>query len=342
MTDPVTDTDRLRDLLAQTTPTDPDLTAAERSAAVVRRGRAARRRDRALVAGAAAAVLVVAVAVPLALRDGDDAEPDVAATPTAAPCPTDPIDMTQPGELLGIGDVVAVRACPAVGEDGEPLPSQPLVGDDAAAFADDVEALPAYQMPQMCLVASIKPQPWALRVETTDGTAYFLGSTMRTCSSLSIGRVDRGTDAILAAFTGNLVRQRSGIPDLACPPGERLADGAPTWNASFGPSTATAGVVCYRADPMGADEYDGVEATLDDAQLAAIRDDLASNREQADDGGMCIDTGPQRLVVLEDADGDQAAWVDDRCTGQFAGPGGYWMPGQEAQQAIEDALTRGE
>lgn len=43
----MTETDRLRDLLEQAAPTTPDVAAPDRTAAVVRRGRTARRRDRA-------------------------------------------------------------------------------------------------------------------------------------------------------------------------------------------------------------------------------------------------------------------------------------------------------
>jgi hypothetical protein len=334
-------TDQLRDLLERAAPHDPDLSPADRTDAVVRRGRAARRRDRALVAAAGVAVLVTAVAVPVALEGGgDDDRTDLATpAPTASPCPADPIEVARPVASLGLGDLVAVRACPAEGEQGEPLPGVPLEGDAAAAFAVDVEALPAYRLPDLCMVANVVPQPWALQFETTDGTTYFLGSTMRTCSSISIGGADRGVDAILAAFDGNLVRQESGIPGLACPPGDRLADGAPTWNASFDPSAAIAGVVCYRVDPMGSREYSAREGRLTAEELAAVRDDLSGDLRAAD-GGMCTDTGPQRMVLLADGSGDQVAYVDDNCSGLFAGPHGFWHPSAEAEQAITSALSR--
>ena len=336
-------TENLRDLLERAAPHDPGLSPAERSDAVVRRGRAARRRDRALVAAAGVAVLVAAVAVPVALRGGGDGGRDDVATPapTASPCPADPLPADGPMAVLDLGDVVAVRACPAVGEQGEPLPGVPLEGEAAAAFAADVEALPAYRMPDFCAVANVTPQPWLLQVDTADGTTYLFGSTMRACSSISIGGVERGTDAVVAAFDGNVARQETGIPALACPPGDRLADGAPTWNASFDVSAATAGVVCYRGDPLGATEYDAVEATLDPDQLATIRDDLAAGVAPSTELTGCTDTGPQRMVLLEDADGDQAAWVDDQCVGTFAGPGGTWAPGRPAERAIDAALTRG-
>jgi hypothetical protein len=144
---------------------------------------------------------------------------------------------------------------------------------------------------------------------------------------------------VIAAFEGNLARQESGVPELACPPGERLADGAPTWNASFDPSTATAGVVCYRVDPLGAREYAELDGALEEEQLATVRDELAGELLTADTNTMCTDTGPQRMVVLEDADGDQAAWVDDNCSGVLAGPQGFWRPSAEAEQAIDDALS---
>jgi hypothetical protein len=234
--------------------------------------------------------------------------------------------------LPALDDVVAVRSCPASwsgsGPDAqaEPLPTAPLDGDAAAAFAADVDALPSYSMPAQCAVMNMLPQPWALVVTTADGDTTVLGSTMRACSAVPVDGVKRGSQDVIAAFEGNLERQRTGIPDLSCPTGDRLAEGAPTWNASFDPSTAVAGVACYRADPMGAHADDTGGGPLDAALLAMIRDDLSANLDQTADEGMCADTGPQRLVVLEDAEGDQAAWVDDRCTGQFDGAGGYWTP----------------
>lgn len=346
----------LRDLLTTAASVDPDVTPTERSAAVARRGRAARTRHRVLVAGAGVAVLAAAVAVPLTLQGGDDAAPDVATpspTPaiTASPCPAQPIDVSQPTASVALGDVVAVRACPAVGQEGEPLPSQAVIGVMAAAFAEDVAALPEYRLPDMCAIANIAPQPWALQVETADGERSVVGSTMRLCSSVSADGVERGADAVLAAFVGNQVRQESGIPELACPHpidqrDQDLAEGAPTWNASFDPAKATAGVVCYRADPMGESDYGkamrGISAPLSATvwnHFTPVVEDLAANRTPIGDGGMCTDTGPEWLIVLEDADGDQGAWVNDRCTDQYAGPGGYWTPGPEAVQAIDDALT---
>jgi hypothetical protein len=90
---------------------------------------------------------------------------------------------------------------------------------------------------------------------------------------------------------------------------------------------------------MGSTDYDVTEATLDEAQLEAIRHDLAVNRTGAPGEGGCTDTGPQRMVLLADADGDQAAWVDDQCTGEFAGAGGWWTPSKAAEQAYADALS---
>lgn len=344
----------LRDLLTTAASVEPDVSPTERSATVVRRGRAARVRDRALVAGGGVLVLLAALVVPFALG-GDDGAPDVAApepTPaiTAAACPAQPIDVARTTGSVDLDEVVAVRACPAVGQEGEPLPSQAVLGVMAAAFAEDVAALPEYQLPDTCAAMSIAPQPWALQVETAGGERSVIGATMRLCASVSADGVERGADAVLAAFLGNQARQESGIPELACPhPIEQrdldLAEGAPTWNASFEPAEATAGVVCYRADPMGESDYGrtmrGISAPLSPHvwdHLTPVVEDLAANRTPTGDGGMCTDTGPEWLIVLEDADGDQGAWVNDRCTGEYAGPGGYWTPGPEAAQAIDDAL----
>jgi len=161
---------------------------------------------------------------------------------------------------------------------------------------------------------------------------------MRVCGSVTIDGDQRGVGEVIAAFEGNLARQWSGTPELGCPTVDWLAEGAATWNASFDPATATAGVVCYRVDPMGAQEYSRTEAQLSPEQLATVVDDLAANIGHGEDPGGCIDTGPQRLIVLEDSDGDQAAFVDDDCAGEFVGARGTWTPGPEASVAIAAAL----
>lgn len=337
----MTDTDRLRDLLEQAAPAHPDLDPTTRAATVARRGRAARNRNRVLVPVAVAAVVAVAVAVPISLGGGDGPDRATPAPPAPVqvePCPDSPMEPQDLGEVGVAGVIVAARSCPVNGAGGEPLPTAPLTDEAAQAFVHDLIALPSFKLPQYCMVANLAPEPWALQIQDSLGRLFIMGSPMRQCSSVHVNGIDRSVEHLVAAFEGNLARQQYGMPALACPTGDRLADGAPTWNASFDPSTATAGVACYRGDPMGTTEFDVTEATLDDAQLAAIRDDLAAHRTAKGDGGMCIDTGPQRMVLLADADGDQAAWVDDRCTGEFDGPGGYWIAGEEAEAALATAL----
>lgn len=336
------ETDRLRDLLEQAAPQRPDVDATSRAAAVARRGRNARVRDRALVTAAAVSVVAVVVAIPR-ISGGDDGPDRVTPAPPAAveteACPSAPVSsLDHPYTTIVLDDVVAVRSCPVVNPGTDALPARPLTGTDAENFATDVEALPEYRLPSYCLTMTMPPSPWALQLQGADGKLDVIAGPIRDCSAVTMGG-DRGAAPVLAAFLGNLERQESGIPPLACPTGDRLADGAPTWNASFDAATATAGVVCYRGDPMGSTDYDVTEATLDEAQLETIRANLTANLATASDDGMCIDTGPQRMVLLEDADGDQAAWVDDRCTGQLAGPGGYWTLGQAAEQAYADALS---
>lgn len=335
---------RLRDLLEQAAPASPDLDPTTRAAAVARRGRAARTRNRVLVPAAVAAVVAAAVAVPIALGDGggpDQATPASPAPVQVEPCPTipqDTADLANHGALNALDPavIVAVRSCPALDAAGEALPQEPLVGEAAQAFVDDLLALPEYRMPSYCMFANIMAEPWVLQVQGDNGGVLSIGSPMRVCSSVEVNQRPVGVDQVVAAFQGNL----AGVPDtLSCPTGPRLDVGAPTWNASFDPSTATAGVVCYREDTMGSSKYNGRTATLDESQLAAIRDDLAANLTTTPDDGTCIDTGPQRMVLLADADGDQAAWVDGRCSGVFTGPGGSWTPGQAAEQAYADALS---
>jgi hypothetical protein len=348
----MSDTDRLRDLLKQAAPAQPDLDPTTRATAVARRGRTARTRDRALVAAAAVAAVAIAVAAPISLSGGDGPDQATPAPPAdlqVEPCPVAPVDTGSLGSVSGLGEVVAVRGC-RVQSSSDWLSDEPLTGEHARAFAEDVAAVPPYEMPSFCMAANVMPQPWALQVQTAGGELITLGSTMRICSSVSVDGTDRGVDAVVAAFLGNQVRQDSGIPELDCPSPDqvgrhgRLAEGAPTWNASFDPTKAIAGVVCYRADPLGEREYGdiwGVSAPLSDVsgELEPVRDDLAANLRPSGNLGGCTDTGPQRMIVLEDADGDQAAWVDDQCIGTFIGPGGVWEPGPAAEQAIDDALS---
>lgn len=341
MTEPDPGTDRLRDLLEQAAPPSSDLSPADRSAAVARRGRAGRRRDRALVGGAAAAVLAVTVAVPLSLRGGDGEGPDVARpapAPSAAPCPAEPIDVAAPAAVPALGDVVSVRACPAV-DGGPALASEPLAGVAAAAFAADVAALPAYTFPARCASMTVAPEPWALVVTVAGGEPVVIGSPMRTCAGVAVAGAERDAGDVLAAFAGNLERQRDGVPELRCPDGDRLAEGADTWNASFDIASATAGMLCYRLDPLGSREYADTEGRLHPETLATIRDDLAAGigPESGEMYG-CIDTGPQRLLVLTDQDGDRAAFLDDRCSGAFTGAHGTWQPSDAAEDAIAAAL----
>lgn len=331
----MSETDRLRDLLEQTAPSSPDLTAPERAAAVVRRGHAARTRDRALVGGAAAAVLAVVALVPV-LRGGDDQRVTPAPTPpatVAAPCPAAPVDVASLDPVPDPGEVVAVRSCPTSDAPHTALPTRPLLDADATAFLEDVEAMPAYQMPPACALMSIAADPWALQLQTASGETFLLGDPMRACSAVKVAGTARAVDRVVAAFLGNLDRQLRGLPDLACPTGDAPADAA-TWNASFDPSTAVAGVYCTNPadwrDP-GAGWISPAPA-IDD--IATVRDDLAANLTPAPRDDTCIDGPDQRLLVLADADGDQAAYLDQGCGGQFSSARGYWTPGSAARAAL--------
>lgn len=349
MTDPDA---RLRELLEQAAPGSPELDPASRTAAVVRRGRAERRRDRGLVGGAVAAVLAVAVGVPLALG-GDDGPAEVASppspAPTAAPCPAESIDVSELTPVADLGEVTSIRACPAVGPrpgHDAGLPTEALVGVAAAAFAEDVAALPDHVVPAYCATVSMTLDPWALVVETADGSAV-IGTATRVCSAVTIGGEERGSEAVLAVFTGNVARQQAGdqTPGSngpSCPDGDQLAKGAETWNASFDVASATMGMVCYRVDPLGAPEYKATAGKLHLETLTTIRDDLATHigAAPAEMYG-CTDTGPQRLLVLANDAGDRAAYVDDRCSGGFTAAQGYWQPSAAAEAAIKEALGGG-
>lgn len=200
MTDRSDDEGRLRDLLEQAAPTDPDLTPGVRTARVVRRARTARTRDRLLVGGAAAAVLAAAVAVPFSLRGGDEPEVATPAPPTVpVACPAAPIDVTTPPVATELGEVLSVRACPAV-DNGPELSTAALVDADAAAFADDLLALPAYVFPDECAAMMVMPEPWAILVGRADGSTVTIGSSVRLCGGVVVDGVERDPAAVIAAF----------------------------------------------------------------------------------------------------------------------------------------------
>lgn len=206
----MTETDRLRDLLELAAPTDPDVTSAVRTTRVVRRGRAARRRDRALVGGAAVAVLAAAVAVPLVLGGGDSG-PEVA-TPAPPPepvaCPAEPVDVGAPVATPALdAEVTSVRACPATGPDEPAAPEVEqalLTGPAAAAFVADVLALPAYELPDECAAMMVMPEPWAYVVGIAEGDPVVIGSSVRLCGGVSVDGVERDPAAVIAAFEGRL------------------------------------------------------------------------------------------------------------------------------------------
>jgi hypothetical protein len=338
----MSDHDRLHELLEQTAPDRPELDPGSRAAAVARRGRAARHRDRGLVA---VAVVVLAVGLPLALIDRHRA-----ATPTpqvaveVEPCPAAPVDTERLRPVTALVDVVAVRSCPIVGNDPDPLPTEPLIGADARAFAGDVAALPDYRMPSFCASAQLTMSPWALQVQTSSGQTLVVGTSLRDCSPVDSGEHEVGAAEVLAAFRGNLGRQDAGAasPALECPPGDQLGDGADTWNASFDPTAATAGIVCQQS--FEEDRWSAtVEGRLNTGQLAAVRNGLASPPRTHDGFGLdCGGVIRQQLVVLADADGDQAAWRSGCSDGPvLVSIRGEWDLGRPAQNALHDAIIDG-
>ncbi|WP_182526047.1 hypothetical protein [Nocardioides dongkuii] len=336
----MTETDRLRDLLAQTAPAAPDLPPAERTGAVVRRGRTVRRRDRALVVGAAAAVLAVAVAVPLALRSDDGpsvATPTERTTATLASCPDRAVDVSEPLGSSASASVVAVRSCPTrQGDETRPAdPAGVLLGEHADSFVAAVRALPAYRPEAFCATASIGFQPWALVVETEAGAREVVALPARACRPARVGGVERDPGVVLDTFTEALAAQA----DLVCPTGDRLVEGVTAPDPAFDLATASSGLVCYRVDPLGSRVYADLAGVLSADGVATVRDDAVTRiGPEPRRPPNCVDTGPQRLLLLLDAEGDRAAYLDERCSGGFTGSGGYWEPGTAAEGAIAAAL----
>jgi hypothetical protein len=114
--------------------------------------------------------------------------------------------VTTPTTVQALGDVIAVRSCPATwsgaAEPVDSLPKAPLLGGTAASFADAVTALPAYVLAPECAAMSVMAEPWALMITNSDGETFVLGGTMRVCSAVSVGGTDRSAEDVLAAFSG--------------------------------------------------------------------------------------------------------------------------------------------
>lgn len=338
----MSDTDRLRDLLEQAAPDATEVSATERASAVADRGRAARRRDRGLVAAVVAAVAVVAVAVPMARGGHDDPEP-VGPTPRAADCPAVPFDVTTltdatiPDDL----DIASARLCPGVANAGG-LPNQALTGEGAGAFLEDLRAAQPIDPGAFC--TDIGYVPSLLQLQAPDGHLVRVTLTRSCSESVTVGdRRVRMSDAF-AVFTGNLERQESGTPDLACPRASRIDQDSDLWNTSFDPSTATRGIVCDRPDEYGKRAHEVVEGALDDDELALVRSDLSTTPTYLYDaiGFDCSGPLERRWILLANDAGDRAGWRFAVCNdpADVESVAGDWSLGDQALAAIHNALLR--
>ena len=186
-------------------PRRPDLDPTARAAAVARRGRAARTRDRACWSRGRRRGGRRGRRRPLS-RGATTARTRSPPPRTASACPADPIDVADVGRPPPtLGDVVAVRSCPANGRAGRPAPGEPLIGDAAEAFVEDVARCRPTSSPTVLRGRRVMPQPWALLVETGRRRAWSLGSTMRRLRLASPSTaIERGVGAVVAAFEGNL------------------------------------------------------------------------------------------------------------------------------------------
>jgi hypothetical protein len=337
----MTDPTRLRDLLEQAAPDSPQLSAHERAAEVARRGQTSRRRDRALVAAVAVAVVVAAVAVPT-LRSSDG-EPEPAESPNGpvAVCPTAPWDSTTTASAGLDADLVpaAVRVCPASEGSMAEQPSEPLTGQFAAAFMDDLRAA-GPTVPMGCV--AVGTAPWILQVQEDSGDIQRIYVSDPCQQTVQVGDRRVRISDVRTVFDGNLKRERTGIPDLACPRGASLSEEADTWHGSFDPTAAAAGIVCQQSLEKGRWTAT-VEGRLSPTQLATVSNSLAlPPREHHGFGLDCGGAVQQRLVVLADADGDQTAWRGG-CSGDpvLVSIRGEWELDFPTQSALHNALIEG-
>ena len=352
------DVDRMRELLARTPPADPGATG--RADAVVQRVRRDRRR-RGVIGGAAVALFAAAVIVtPHFLETSpttnDATDPTNGAKVsentdpwTTDPCPGEPIDVSGRDFVDSLPEgAESVRLCRAVlphllgGESKQDVlssweaPQGALVGspDD---FLRAVKAAPDWD-PAECAAANWVSDPFALVVTYAEG-ATVIGAQAPICTAVTIGGRAIGSDQVVAAFVGALQAQQTSAPESAPAPPDCAAlqeQKLSTFEIDQLGGPAVSGVVCYTVDPQGAQEYANDKGVLSEDQISAIESDMKSNRDAS--RGMCIDTGPTRVIRLADAWGNVTSWVDDRCTGDFASPTGIWSPSDDAEQVIADAL----
>lgn len=362
MTDDPT-SDQLRDLLASAAPDGPDLPPAARTAAVRDRARVVRRRQ-GLAVAAAVLVALGALAVPV-LVSGDDAPSQVAEDPapdgpdTPAPCPAEPVVVPAADGAESLPDgALSARLCPAIldGEDpnatmggpnGGPVDPSALVEDGVDAFVAAVRALPAYESAPECAMTMMAIEPWSVVVSYSDGTSVVLGTTTRSCSSVPVEGVQRSSEGILDAFADASARQPSDPSETADPSAADLTcpDLSAAWSAAPEPATLAAevdavrGLVCYLADPMGSREYAEDSGVLTGAQAATLgREVRATVTPRPQQAGRCTDTGPTRVVLLQDADGGLLTLVDASCTSEFRSSRGYWLASDESEAILSEAL----
>lgn len=355
------DAERIRELLEKAAPRDEEVVG--RADAVTRRARRARTR-KGVAGGIGVAALAAAVIVtPHFLKTSPttneatdptngvrSAEPGAPASILENTCPRqDGLFDGQTDANKIVDGASSIRLC-AVQLSGVEVPLWNPPNDalvQVQPFYDLVTAEDEAD-PARCAATTPAPDPLFFQV-AEEGGAVSSAFSPNTCGDIVVGGKAYPVDVVLADYFKALREQRSTlapIDDAAaeCPPAPEA--NAWTWQAQpdtrRGGGTFTpivSGAVCYLVDPLGGRAYSHDEGVLTAAQLTLISDDIEANqtRQPQREGG-CIDSGPTRLVVLVNAWGDRTTWTDSRCTGEFAGNGGYWLPGNEADDAIADAL----
>ena len=358
------DEQRVRDLLQAAAPADQD--AVGRAAAVRRRSR--RGRVRAGVgAGLAVVVLLGVGAIVPSLLDRGGADADRAEDPAAggtgaaasvgweaAPCPTDPIDVSGTDNAALPPTAVSVRLCRAqlTIPGGEPIltswegPIDALV-TDVDGFLAESDGLPAYRLPDECAAILATPDPWALVLTRPSGERQVVGAAGIVCAGVSLGAREVSAADLQTAFVEALGHQRAqleppGSVQAECPAvveGAFRQTAAPDTVQPASRESVVAGAICYTVDPLGSREYARDRGELPPAAVRTVVADIDARRTgQPREAGGCADSGPTRIVVLVDEWGDRTSWTDNNCTGEFTGAAGYWVPGADAQEALLHAL----
>jgi hypothetical protein len=335
----------LREGLADAVPQPPAVP--DRAQAAERRARQRRRTTVLAAGGAAAAVAAVAVLTTTLGRGGEEVapsgDPTASDTPAGVPaCPPaprpgreEPLDQPDPSAPDAVPDgATSARLCQGLGNPID-TPVDALV-TDVDALAAVVNGLPTAPAEQMC-TQELGPG-YRIAFGYDDGSQFVVSGQLYGCRSVVVGSTTRtGADEPWDRFAELLRAQR----DAAEPPAEpTLADDACTTSA---PSSAVAGAEDLTVAALCIGEGDRARrADISPAELDQLLADVEANKGQGGTLRCGVDPPWPRIVGLS-AWGDRITVYSACGTTWFLldDTGGLsWTPGPEAEQLLEDLISR--